>query len=87
MWYKVTELKSKGLRCVQIAHHLGLHRHTVEKYCNKQDSEMDLLDYHRPYRPDNYGKGLLPEEVSGPFVYLPNGGTKLRQITKRNCAK
>ncbi len=32
MWYKVTELKSKGLHCVQIAHELGLHRHTVEKY-------------------------------------------------------
>ena len=26
-----------------------------------------VLDSHRPYRPDCYGKGLLPEEVSRPF--------------------
>ena len=32
MWYKVKELKSKGLNCVQIAHELGLHRQTVMKY-------------------------------------------------------
>ena len=32
---------------------------------------MDLLDHHRPYRPDCNGKGLLPEEVSRPFdTYL-----------------
>ena len=32
---------------------------------------MDLLDHHRPYRPDCNGKGLLTEEVSGPFdTYL-----------------
>jgi len=30
MWYRVKELKSKGLNCVRIAHELGLHRHTVE---------------------------------------------------------
>ena len=26
-----------------------------------------VLDSHRPYRPDHYGKGLLPKEVSRPF--------------------
>ena len=32
MWYKVKELKSKGLNCVQVAHELGIHRQTVMKY-------------------------------------------------------
>ena len=43
MWYKVTELKSKGLHCVQIAHELGLHRHTVEKYVKMTLEELRQL--------------------------------------------
>lgn len=46
MWYKVTELKSKGLHCVQIAHELGLHRHTVEKYVKMTLEEFQASQVH-----------------------------------------
>ena len=51
MWYKVTELKSKGLHCVQIAHELGLHRHTVEKYVKMNLSESPKYDDLFPDHP------------------------------------
>ena len=35
-------------------------------------AEMDFLDTHRPYWPDNYGKGLLTE-VSRPFYFTSAG--------------
>ena len=41
MWYKVKELKSKGLNCVQIAHELGVHRQTVMKYEKMADGLLD----------------------------------------------
>ena len=51
MWYKVTELKPKGLHCVQIAHELGLHRHTVEKYVKMNLSELAEYDNLFPDHP------------------------------------
>ena len=51
MWYKVTELKSKGLHCVQIAHELGLHRHTVEKYVKMTLEEFQASQaYERDFK-------------------------------------
>ena len=51
MWYKVKELKSKGLHCVQIAHELGLHRHTVEKYVKMTLEEFQASQaYERDFK-------------------------------------
>ena len=38
---------------------------------------MDFLDHHRAYRPDCNGKGLLPKEVSRPFLVKIAAGRHL----------
>lgn len=40
MWYKVKELKSKGLNKAQIARCLGINRNTVRKYQSMSESEF-----------------------------------------------
>ncbi len=61
MWYKVKELKSKGLHCVQIAHELGLHRHTVEKYVRITLEEFQASQsYEREFK---YKLDIYEEEV------------------------
>ena len=40
MWYKVKELKSKGLNKTQIARCLGINRNTVRKYQSMSESEF-----------------------------------------------
>ena len=42
----------------------GLQEDGTPTISGKQDSEMDILDHHRPYRPDCNGKGLLTQEVA-----------------------
>jgi DNA-binding NarL/FixJ family response regulator len=61
MWYKVKELISKGLHCVQIAHELGLHRHTVEKYVRMTLKEFQASQsYEREFM---YKLDIYEEEV------------------------
>ena len=51
MWHKVTELKSNGLHCAQIACELGMHRHTVEKYVKMTiDEFLDSQSYERNFK-------------------------------------
>ena len=48
MWYKVKELKSKGLNKTQIARCLGINRNTVRKYQSMSESEfMNSQSYRR----------------------------------------
>ena len=69
MWYKVTELKSKGLRCVQIAHELGLHRHTVEKYVRMSLEEFQASQaYERDFK---YKLDIFEEEVKNELIRAP----------------
>ena len=50
MWYKVKELKSKGLNKTQIARCLGINRNTVRKYQSMSESEfMNSQSYRRNY--------------------------------------
>ena len=66
MWYKVTELKSKGLHCVQIAHELGLHRHTVEKYVKMSLEEFQASQaYERDFK---YKLDIFEEEVKNELI-------------------
>ena len=65
MWYKVKELRSKGLNYVQIGHELGLHRQTVMKYDKMSISEFQSSQsYEREfsYRLDIY-EGEVKEEL------------------------
>ena len=58
MWYKVKELKSKGLNKTQIARCLGINRNTVRKYQSMSESEfMNSQSYRR-----NYNHKLDPYE-------------------------
>ena len=58
MWYKVKELKSKGLNKTQIARCLGINRNTVRKYQSMSESEfMNSQSYRR-----NYNHNLDPYE-------------------------
>ena len=69
MWYKVTELKSKGLHCVQIAHELGLHRHTVEKYVKMTLEEFQASQtYERDFK---YKLDIFEEEVKNELMRAP----------------
>lgn len=71
MWYKVTELKSKGLRCVQIAHELGLHWHTVEKYVKMSLEEFQASQaYERDfkYKPDIFEEEVKNEQIRAPYL-------------------
>ena len=69
MWYKVTELKSKGLRCVQIAHELGLHRHTVEKYVRMSLEEFQASQaYERDFK---YKLDIYEDEVKNELIRAP----------------
>ena len=43
--------------------HEGGWKHQPSDIILQPSFEIDFLDYHRPYRPDNYGKGLLTEMV------------------------
>jgi len=65
MWYKVKELRSKGLNYVQIGRELGLHRQTVMKYDKMSISEFQSSQsYEREfsYRLDIY-EGEVKEEL------------------------
>ena len=65
MWYKVKELKSKGLNKTQIARCLGINRNTVRKYQSMSESEfMNSQSYRR-----NYNHKLDPYED---FVHKKN---------------
>ena len=69
MWYKVKELKSKGLNCVQIAHVLGLHRQTVMKY-----DGMSLEEFRASRSYERYFKRKLDiyeEEVKDELIHAP----------------
>ena len=69
MWYKVKELKSKGLNCVQIAHELGLHRHTVEKYVRMSLEEFQASQaYERDFK---YKLDIFEEEVKNELIRAP----------------
>ena len=69
MWYKVKELKSKGLHCVQIAHELGLHRHTVEKYVRMTLEEFQASQsYEREFK---YKLDIYEEEVKNELIRAP----------------
>lgn len=69
MWYKVKELKSKGLHCAQIAHELGLHRHTVEKYVKMSLAEFQASEaYERDFK---YKLDIFEEEVKNELIRAP----------------
>lgn len=69
MWYKVKELKSKGLHCVQIAHELGLHRHTVEKYVRMTLEEFQASQsYEREFK---HKLDIYEEEVKNELIRAP----------------
>lgn len=69
MWYKVNELKEKGLHCVQIAHELGLHRHTVEKYVKMSLEEFQTSEaYERNFK---YKLDIFEEEVKNKLIRAP----------------
>ena len=69
MWYKVKELKSKGLHCVQIAHELGLHRHTVEKYVRMTLEEFQSSQsYEREFK---YKLDIYEDEVKNELIRAP----------------
>lgn len=69
MWYKVKELKTNGLNCVQIAHELGLHRQTVMKYDKMSLSEFqNSQSYERDfkYKLDDYEVEVKEELLRKP---------------------
>ena len=69
MWYKVKELKSKGLNCVQIAHELGLHRQTVMKY---EKMTLDEFQASQTYERDFKHKlDIFEEEVKNELIDKP----------------
>ena len=69
MWYKVKELKSKGLHCAQIARELGLHRHTVEKYAKMSLEEFQASEaYERDFK---YKLDIFEEEVKNELIRAP----------------
>lgn len=69
MWYKVKELKSKGLHCAQIARELGLHRHTVEKYVKMSLAEFQASEaYERDFK---YKLDIFEEEVKNELIRAP----------------
>jgi transposase len=47
MWYKVKELKSKGLKHAQIGRELGLHRDTVRKYSTMTLEEFQASEVYQ----------------------------------------
>lgn len=69
MWYKVNELKTKGLNCVQIAHELGLHRQTVMKYEKMSLEEFQTSQtYERDFR---HKLDIFEEEVKNLLARKP----------------
>lgn len=69
MWYKVKELKSKGLNCVQIARELGFHRQTVMKYDKMPLAEfVQSQTYAREF---NYKLACYEEEVKNELFHAP----------------
>ncbi len=71
MWYKVKELKSKGLNCVQISHELGLHRQTVMKYAGMSLEEFQRSQsYERDfkYKLDGYETEVRDELSHKPYL-------------------
>lgn len=71
MWYKVKELKSKGLNCVQIAHELAMHRQTVMKYEKMTLEEFQSSQsYEREfkYKLDEYEKEVKDELSKKPYL-------------------
>ena len=69
MWYKVKELKSKGLNCVQIAHELGLHRQTVMKY---EKMTLDEFQASQTYERDfKHELDIFEEEVKNELIDKP----------------
>lgn len=71
MWYKVRELKSKGLNCVQIAHELGLHRQTVMKYDKMPlDEFQQSQTYEREfkYKLEEYEDETREELIRKPYL-------------------
>lgn len=71
MWYKVTELKSNGLHCAQIACELGIHRHTVEKYVKMtRDEFLDSQSYERNFKRklDDFEEEIKNELIKFPFL-------------------
>lgn len=71
MWYKVKELKTNGLNCVQIAHELGLHRQTVMKYDKMSLSEFqNSQSYERDfkYKLDDYEVEVKEELSRKPYL-------------------
>ena len=69
MWYKVKELKSKGLNCVQIGHELGLHRQTVMKYDKMALEEFQASQaYERDFK---HKLDIFEEEVKDELFRKP----------------
>ena len=69
MWYKVKELKSKGLNCVQIGHELGLHRQTVMKYEKMALEEFQASQtYERDFK---HKLDIFEEEVKNELIKAP----------------
>lgn len=69
MWYKVKELKSNGLNCVQIAHELGVHRQTVMKY---EKMALDEFQASQAYERDFKHKlDIYEEEVKDELFDKP----------------
>ena len=69
MWYKVKELKSKGLNCVQIAHELGVHRQTVMKYEKMALEEFQASQtYERDFK---HKLDIYEEEVKNELSRKP----------------
>ena len=65
MWYKVKELKSKGLNKTQIARCLGINRNTVRKYQSMSESEvMNSQSYCRVAR---YETGYVNSMKTSPM--------------------
>ena len=75
MWYIVKELESKGLHCVQIAHELWRHRHTVEKNVRMTLVEFQASQsYEREckYKLDIYEDEVKNELIRAPYLSPPD---------------
>ena len=69
MWYKVKELKLKGLNCVQVAHELGIHRQTVMKYDKMTLEEFQSSQsYERKFK---YKLDIYEDEVKNELIRAP----------------
>lgn len=71
MWYKVKELKSKGLNYVQIGHELGLHRQTVMKYAKMTLPEFQSSQtYEREFKNklDEYEQDVKEDIFRHPYL-------------------